>query len=67
MSQSWHPEDSDWREGSEDGNSAAAPCIVIDRPFVVPVIFPQRSSDMVPQQPHIVLCSAYDDDEDDEE
>ena len=58
MSQSWHPEDSDWREGSEHDNSVVVPCIVIDRPFIVPVISPQ---------PHVVLCSAYDDDEDDEE
>jgi hypothetical protein len=68
MSQSWHPEDSDWREGPEDSNSAASPCIVLERPFVVPVIFPQKKSDPVVCQPHIVLaCSAYDDDEDYEE
>lgn len=67
MSQSWHPEDSDWREGLEDDNSVASLRILLERPVVVPVIFPQRSSDVVPQQPHIVLCSAYDDDEDCEE
>lgn len=63
MSQSWHPENSDWREGSDGDNSAAAPCIVLGRSFVVPVISPPKSSDVVPQQPHVVLCSAYDDDE----
>lgn len=68
MSLSWHPEDSDWSMSSEDGNLAVAPCIVLDRPFIVSAIFPQTYSDVVAQQPHIVLaCSAYDDDEDYEE
>lgn len=64
MSQSWHPEDSDWRNGSEGDNSAASPCIVLELPFVVSTIYSQKSSDIVPLQPHVVLCSAYDDDED---
>ena len=65
MSQSWHPEDSDWRESSDGDNSVASPCIVLDLPFVVPVSFPPESNEAVPRQPHIVLtCSAYDDDED---
>ena len=68
MSLSWHPEDSDWGMSPEDGNLATAPCIVLDRPFIVSAIFPQTYSDVVAQQPHIVLaCSAYDDDEDYEE
>ncbi|HEY6540375.1 MAG TPA: hypothetical protein VIZ18_05535 [Ktedonobacteraceae bacterium] len=68
MSQSWHPEDSDWGESPEGDNAAASPCIVLERPFIVPVIFPQKFSDAVAHQPHIVLsCSAYDDDEDYEE
>ena len=63
MSQSWHPEDSDWCEGSEGDNSAASPCLVMELPFVVSAIYPQKSTGMVPHQPHVILCSAYDDDE----
>ena len=63
MTQSWHPEDSDWREDSEGDNSAASPCTVLARPFVMSVIYPRKSSEMVPGQPHIILCSAYDADE----
>lgn len=63
MNQSSHPEDSDWREGSDGDNSAASPCTILERPFVVSVIHPRKSSEMVHDQTHVVLCSAYDDDE----
>jgi hypothetical protein len=67
MSQSWHPEDSDWGENAEGDNSAAS-CIVLDRPFIVPVIFPEIKEDAAVRGQHIVLtCSAYDDDEECEE
>jgi hypothetical protein len=68
MNQSWHPEDSDWRENSEDGNAVTAPSIVLERLFAMPTISPLKNGDVMPREPHLVLtCSAYDDDEDDEE
>lgn len=68
MSQSWHPEDSDWVEIAEGDNSAVSSCIVLDRPFIVPVIFPETKEDAAVRGLHIVLtCSAYDDDEECEE
>jgi hypothetical protein len=63
MSQSWHPDESDWGE-SVEGDTSAASCIVLDRPFIVPVIFPEIKEDAAVRGLHIVLtCSAYDDDE----
>jgi hypothetical protein len=35
----------------------------MELPFVVSAIYPQKSTDVVPHQPHVILCSAYDDDE----
>ncbi len=63
MNQSWHPEDSDWRKDSEGNNSADSLCTVLEPSFVVSVIYPRKSSEMVPSQPHVILCSAYDSDE----
>ena len=69
MSQSWHPDDSDWRESSEDAASAASLCGVLDRDTAfVPVIIPQKYSDVVAPVPHVVLgCAPDDDDEDGDE
>lgn len=68
MSQSWHPDDSDWGENLGGDNSAASPCIVLERPFILPVILPEKKDDVAAPKSHIVLtCSAYDDDEDYEE
>jgi hypothetical protein len=68
MSQSWHPEDADWREGSEGEFVVAASSTVLERLFAAPVVSPRTNGDVVPREPHLVLtCSAYDDDEDYEE
>lgn len=70
MSQTWHPDDSRWPESAVGDNSAAAPYGVLERdqPFVVPLLFSLTNSDVVAQEPHLVLaCAPYDDDEDDGE